>query len=261
MRLAIHGVTGRMGQAVTRIAASEGVTLVGAIASPGSAGLGRDAGEIAGAGPIGVLVSADAASGLLGADVVIDFSQPAALPHLLKLAMHAKIAVVSGTTRLDATGERLLGEAARVIPVLWAANTSAGVQVLAELVTLAVQKLGLGFDVEIVETHHRAKIDAPSGTALRLRAAVEEARGELTAIGGREGNVGPRKADEISMLAVRGGDVIGDHTLHLLGQGERLELTHRATSRDLFARGALRAARFLHGKPAGRYTMADVLHG
>lgn len=261
MRLAIHGVTGRMGQAVTRIAASEGVSIVGAIASPGSAGLGRDAGEIAGAGPVGVVVSADAGSGLLGADVVIDFSQPAALPHLLKLAMHQKIAVVSGTTRLDATGERLLDEAAKIVPVLWAANTSLGVQVLAELVTLAVQKLGLGFDVEIVETHHRAKIDSPSGTADRLRAAVEEARGELTRIAGREGNVGPRKQDEIAMLAMRGGDVIGDHTIHLLGQGERLELTHRATNRDLFARGALRAARFLHGKPPGRYTMADVLHG
>jgi 4-hydroxy-tetrahydrodipicolinate reductase len=261
MRLAIHGVTGRMGQAVTRIAASEGVSIVGAIASPGSAGLGRDAGEIAGAGQVGVLVSADAGSGLLGADVVIDFSQPAALPHLLKLATHHKIAVVSGTTRLDAMSERLLDQAAKIVPVLWAANTSLGVQVLAELVTLAVQKLGLGFDVEIVETHHRAKIDSPSGTAERLRAAVEEARGELTRVPGREGNVGPRKSDEIGVLAVRGGDVIGDHTIHLLGQGERLELTHRATNRDLFARGALRAARFLHGKPAGRYTMADVLHG
>jgi 4-hydroxy-tetrahydrodipicolinate reductase len=260
MRLAIHGVTGRMGQAVTRIAASEGVSIVGAIASSGSAGLGRDAGEIAGAGAVGTLVTADAGSGLLGADVVIDFSQPAALPQLLKLAMHKKIAVVSGTTRLDATGERLLDEAAKIVPVLWAANTSLGVQVLAELVTLAVQKLGLGFDVEIVETHHRAKIDAPSGTAERLRLAVEEARGELLGVPGREGNVGPRKADEIGMLAVRGGDVIGDHTIHLLGPGERLELTHRATNRDLFARGALRAARFLHGKPAGRYTMADILH-
>ncbi|MEP7119341.1 MAG: 4-hydroxy-tetrahydrodipicolinate reductase [Byssovorax sp.] len=261
MRLAIHGVTGRMGQAVTRIAASEGVSIVGAIASSGSAGLGRDAGEIAGAGAVGTLVTADAGSGLLGADVVIDFSQPAALPHLLKLAMHKKIAVVSGTTRLDATGERLLDEAAKIVPVLWAANTSLGVQVLAELVTLAVQKLGLGFDVEIVETHHRAKIDAPSGTAERLRLAVEEARGELHRVAGREGNVGPRKADEIGVLAVRGGDVIGDHTIHLLGHGERLELTHRATNRDLFARGALRAARFLHGKPAGRYTMADLLKG
>ena len=261
MRLAIHGVTGRMGQAVTRIAASEGVSIVGAIASSGSAGLGRDAGEIAGAGAVGTLVTADVGSGLLGADVVIDFSQPAALPHLLKLAMHKKIAVVSGTTRLDATGERLLDEAAKIVPVLWAANTSLGVQVLAELVTLAVQKLGLGFDVEIVETHHRAKIDAPSGTAERLRLAVEEARGELVRVAGREGNVGPRKADEIGVFALRGGDVIGDHTIHLLGHGERLELTHRATNRDLFARGALRAARFLHGKPAGRYTMADLLKG
>ena len=260
MRLAIHGVTGRMGQAVTRIAASEGVSIVGAIASSGSAGLGRDAGEIAGAGAVGTLVTADAGSGLLGADVVIDFSQPSALPHLLKLAMHKKIAVVSGTTRLDATGERLLDEAAKIVPVLWAANTSLGVQVLAELVTLAVQKLGLGFDVEIVETHHRAKIDAPSGTAERLRLAVEEARGELQRVPGREGNVGPRKPDEIGVFAVRGGDVIGDHTIHLLGPGERLELTHRATNRDLFARGALRAARFLHGKPPGRYTMADLLH-
>ena len=261
MRLAIHGVTGRMGQAVTRIAASEGVSIVGAIASSGSAGLGRDAGEIAGAGAVGTLVTADAGSGLLGADVVIDFSQPTALPHLLKLAMHKKIAVVSGTTPLDATGERLLDEAAKIVPVLWAANTSLGVQVLAELVTLAVQKLGLGFDVEIVETHHRAKIDAPSGTAERLRLAVEEARGELRRVPGREGNVGPRRADEIGVFAVRGGDVIGDHTIHLLGPGERLELTHRATNRDLFARGALRAARFLHGKPPGRYTMADLLHG
>ena len=261
MRLAIHGVTGRLGQAVTRIAASEGVSIVGAIASSGSAGLGRDAGEIAGAGAVGTLVTADAGSGLLGADVVIDFSQPAALPHLLKLAMHKKIAVVSGTTRLDATGERLLDEAAKIVPVLWAANTSLGVQVLAELVTLAVQKLGLGFDVEIVETHHRAKIDAPSGTAERLRLAVEEARGELHRVAGREGNVGPRKADEIGVFAMRGGDVIGDHTIHLLGHGERLELTHRATNRDLFARGALRAARFLHGKSAGRYTMADLLRG
>ena len=259
MRLAIHGVTGRMGQAVTRIAASEGVSIVGAIASSGSAGLGRDAGEIAGAGAVGTIVTADAASGLLGADVVIDFSKAAALPHLLKLAMHQRVAVVSGTTRLDATGERLLDEAAKIVPVLWAANTSLGVQVLAELVTLAVQKLGLGFDVEIVETHHRAKIDAPSGTAERLRLAVEEARGELHRVAGREGNVGPRKPDEIGVLALRGGDVIGDHTIHLLGHGERLELTHRATNRDLFARGALRAARFLHGKPAGRYTMADLL--
>lgn len=261
MKIAVHGVTGRMGQCVVRLAAAEGASIVGAIASPGSVSLGRDVGELAGIGHLGVAVSADAASGLLGADVVIDFSRAEALPHLLQLALRAKVAVVSGTTRLDAPGERLLDEVAKVVPVLWAPNTSVGVQVLAELVTLAVQKLGLGFDVEIVETHHRAKIDAPSGTAERLRRAVEEARGELSRVHGREGNVGPRGAEEIGVFAVRGGDVIGDHTVHLLGPGERIELTHRATSRDLFARGALRAARFITGKPAGRYTMADVLRG
>ncbi|MEO7329150.1 MAG: 4-hydroxy-tetrahydrodipicolinate reductase [Minicystis sp.] len=261
MKIAVHGVTGRMGQCVVRLAAAEGLSIVGAIASPQSAGLGRDAGEIAGAGPLGVEISADTAAGLLGADVVIDFSSAAALPGLLTRAARARVAVISGTTRLDAVCEQRLHEAARVVPVLWAPNTSVGVQVLADLVRQAVERLGLGFDVEIVETHHRAKVDAPSGTADRLRQAAEEGRAGLRAVNGREGNVGPRKAEEIGVHAVRGGDVIGDHTVHLLGPGERIELTHRATNRDLFARGALRAARFLVGKPAGRYTMADVLRG
>jgi 4-hydroxy-tetrahydrodipicolinate reductase len=259
VRIAVHGASGRMGQSVIRLAASEGASLVGAVVSPGSRALGRDAGEVAGAGVAGVEVTADTASGLLGADVVIDFSTAAALPRLLQLAARGKVAVVSGTTRLDAAGERLLDEAAKVVPVLWAPNTSVGVQVLAELVTLAARQLGLGFDVEIVEAHHRAKVDAPSGTAERLRQAVTEARPELHAVHGREGNVGPRASGEIAVLALRGGDVIGDHTVHFFGQGERLELTHRATSRDLFARGALRAARFVRGLPAGRYTMADVI--
>lgn len=261
MRVTIHGASGRMGQAVARLAAAEGAEIVGAVVSPHSKAIGRDVGELCGAGVLGVEVSADTASSLLGADAVIDFSTAAALPHLLQLAARHRVAVVSGTTRLDATCERLLDEAAKVAPVLWAPNTSVGVQVLAELVTLAAEKLGLGFDVEIVEAHHRAKVDAPSGTAERLRKAVEEARAELRPVYGREGNAGPRKAEEIAVLAMRGGDVIGDHHVHFLGQGERLELTHRATSRDLFARGALRAARFLAGKAPGRYTMADVIHG
>ncbi len=261
VRIAVHGAAGRMGQSIIRLAASEGASLVGAIVPPHSSVLGRDAGEVAGAGVAGVELTADTASGLLGADVVIDFSTAAALPHLLQLAARARVAVVSGTTRLDATCERLLDEAAKVVPVLWAPNTSVGVQVLAELVTRAAQQLGLDFDVEIVETHHRAKIDSPSGTAERLRHAVTEARTDLRAVHGREGNVGPRSAGEIGVLAVRGGDVIGDHTVHFLGPGERIELTHRATSRDLFARGALRAARFVQGSPPGRYAMADVIRG
>jgi 4-hydroxy-tetrahydrodipicolinate reductase len=262
MKIAVHGASGRMGQSVIRLAAAQGATLVGAAVSPHSKVLGRDAGEVAGAGVAGVEITADVGSALLGADVVVDFSTAASVPHLLQLAARARVAVVSGTTRLDATGERLLDETAKVVPVLWAPNTSVGVQVLAELCALAAHKLGLGFDVEIVEAHHRAKVDAPSGTAERLRHAVEEARRDLLRpVYGREGNAGPRQADEIGMLALRGGDVIGDHTVHFLGQGERLELTHRATNRDLFARGALQAARFVLGKPPGRYAMVDVIRG
>jgi 4-hydroxy-tetrahydrodipicolinate reductase len=263
MKIAIHGASGRMGLCVARLASSEGATIAGAIVSPRSGGDGRDIGEVAGIGTVGVAMSADTGGGLLGADVVIDFSTAAAVPGLLQLAMRAGVAVVSGTTRLDAKCERLLDEAARAIPVLWSPNTSIGVHVLAELAAYAARHLGPGFDIEIVETHHRAKVDAPSGTATRLAEAIRDARSDLEpvpiSIYGREGNVGPRRAGEIGVFAVRGGDVIGDHTVHLLGPGERIELTHRATSRDLFARGALRAARFLKGKPPGRYTMADVL--
>ena len=260
MKIAVHGATGRMGQCVLRLAASEGATVVGAAISPHSVSEGRDAGEVAGIGTIGVALSPDTASSLLGADVVIDFSTAAAVPSLLHTAMRARVPVVSGTTRLDATCERLLSDAARVIPVLWSPNTSIGVHVLAAIAAYAARHLGPGFDVEIVETHHRAKVDAPSGTATRLADAIREARADLDPVFGREGNVGPRAPSEIGVFAVRGGDVIGDHTVHLLGPGERIELTHRATSRDLFARGALRAARFLAGKPPGRYSMADVLN-
>lgn len=259
MKIAISGATGRMGLCVARLAAGEGVSIVGAIASSQSTGLGRDLGDLAGVGPLGVFVSEDAGSALLGADVVIDFSTPAALSRLLPLAKRASVAVVSGTTRLDVDTEKKLDDAASAVPVLWAPNTSLGVQVLAEIVAEAVARLGPGFDVEIVETHHKAKVDSPSGTAMRLVEAARKAREGMQAVMGREGNVGPRKAEEIGVFAVRGGDVIGDHTVHLLGHGERLELSHRATSRDLFAKGALRAARFVKGRSPGRYSMRDVV--
>jgi 4-hydroxy-tetrahydrodipicolinate reductase len=259
MRVAISGATGRMGQSITRIAMQEGVTIVGAIASSRSQYLGKDVGDVAGAGHAGVAIGDDVGAGLLGADVVIDFSRPEGLSRVLGAARRAGIAVVSGTTRLDAAVDKQLSDAAVAIPVLWAPNTSLGVQVLAELVAEAVRRLGPGFDIEVVETHHKGKVDSPSGTAVRLADAARDARRGLRAVHGREGNVGPRAEDEIGIFAVRGGDVIGDHSVHLLGLGERIELTHRATNRDLFARGALRAARFLVGKPAGRYSMADVL--
>jgi 4-hydroxy-tetrahydrodipicolinate reductase len=261
MRLAVFGVTGRMGLAVVRLAHAGGVELVGGVCGSEDPGAGRDLGELAGIGPLGVVSTPDAASGLLGSDVVIDFSTASAVATLYAVAARQGVGIVSGTTNLDDAGKRALERAAEAVPVLWAPNMSLGVQVLAELVQRAVQRLGVAFDVEIVETHHRKKIDAPSGTAKRLAEAARAGRGELKPLHGREGVVGARTQEEMAVLALRGGDVIGDHTVHLFGMGERLELTHRATNRDLFATGALAAAKFLVGKAPGRYTIADVLGG
>ena len=152
--------------------------------------------------------------------------------------------------------QRAIDQAAEKVAVLWASNMSLGVQVLAELAKQATRMLP-GFDLEIVEVHHKLKADAPSGTALSLLGAIQEVR-EARAVTGRQGRPGARMEDEVGVMAVRGGDVIGDHSIHFLGPGERLELTHRATNRDLFARGALRAARIVGGLPKGRYTMADI---
>lgn len=259
LAIAVSGAAGRMGQAVVRLAAADpGLRIVGAIDQQGSPALGRDVGDVAGAGTLGVAISGDVASALLGAEVLVDFSVVDAVPALARQAARAKVALVSGTTGLTPEGNAALDEAAKSVPVLWSPNMSVGVHVLAELVKRAVKALGPGYDVEIVETHHRHKVDAPSGTAKRLFEAVAEAR-EARAVHGREGRPGARFDDEVAMLALRGGDVIGDHTVHLLGTGERLELTHRATSRDLFARGALVAAKAIAGKAARRYTMADVV--
>ncbi len=260
MKLAIFGVSGRMGLAIARLAHEDpAVQIVGGVCGPDDPALGRDIGEIAGVGTLGVVVSPDVGSGLLGADVVIDFSTATVAPQLYALAARQRVAIVSGTTNLDEAGQRALSKASELVPTLWSANMSIGVQVLAELVEHAIRRLGVDFDVEITEVHHRKKIDAPSGTAKRLADAARAARPQLTDVHGRSGQVGARPRDEIGVFGLRGGDVIGDHTVFLFGSGERLELSHRASNRDLFARGALRAAAFLSGKPAGRYTIADVL--
>lgn len=257
LKLAVVGVGGRMGRAVVRVALEAGHRIVGAVDREGSTSLGRDAGDLAGATHAGAEVSSDLPAGLLGADCVIDFSTADTVAHAVAAAARAKVAFVSGTTGLGPEAERALEEAAKRVPVLWSPNMSVGVHVLAEIVKAAVRALP-GYDVEIVEAHHRLKVDAPSGTAKRLFEAVQEVR-EARAISGREGKPGARMDDEVAVLAMRGGDVIGDHTVHLLGQGERLELTHRATSRELFARGAVRAAEAIAKRPPGRYTMADVV--
>lgn len=262
MKLALHGATGRMGRTIARLGVEAGdVQVVGAVSHPEDPDQGKDFGEVCGLGNLGVAVSPDAASSLLGAEAAIDFSLPPALPGFLHAARAARVGAVIGTTGLSAQDIQLIDSAAREIPVVWAQNMSLGVQVLAELVEQALRRLGSDFDAEIIEVHHRRKVDSPSGTAKRLLEAVHAARPEANALYGRDGQVGARTRNETAVLAVRGGDVIGDHTVMLLGSGERIELTHRATNRDLFAQGALRAARWVVGKPAGRYTIKDVLGG
>lgn len=261
MKVALHGATGRMGQALVRlIHQAPDLELVGAVCAPDDPALHQDVGLIAGVGPVGVVASADVGSALLGAEVVIDFSSVKAVPGLIAQAVRQSLPAVICTTGIDANLQETLKKAASTIPLLWAANTSLGVQVLAELVEQAIRRLGAGYDVEIVEVHHRKKVDSPSGTAKRLGEAVKAARPDSRELYGREGIVGARSDDEVAIFGVRGGDVVGDHTVHLLGPGERLELTHRATSRELFAHGALPAARFLVKQPPGRlYVIADVL--
>src|SRR5262249_14094745 len=199
---------------------------------------GSDVGEVAGIGHLGVSVTADHAVGLLGADVVIDFSMASAIETLARAVKRARVALVSGTTGIDSSGAAALSDAAEVAPVLWAPNMSLGIEAVARMARMAIAALGDDYDIEIVETHHRQKIDAPSGTALRLAEAVREARPDLLLRHGREGTHGGRKKTELMVVALRGGDVIGDHTIHLMGPSERIEITHRATHRDLFARGA-----------------------
>lgn len=236
-RLAVLGASGRMGQAVLCLASELDFEVVAQVSA------GEDLASIARS----------------KAEVVIDFSSPDATRALSKIAADAGAAIVSGTTGLDDKTLRELDAASTKVPIFWAPNMSIGVHVLGVLVARATEMLGPEFDIEIIEAHHRRKVDAPSGTALRLAEIAESARGgAVELVHGRSGKPGARAASEIGMHAMRGGDVIGDHHVHLLGEGERIELVHRASNRDLFARGALRAARFVVGKPPGRYAMSDL---
>ena len=259
-KVALHGATGRMGRTIARICLdSPAFELVGAAARSDDPALDHDMGILVGLPNAGVAVGADVSGALLGADVAIDFSLAPAVEGFVAAAVAQGVAIVSGTTGLDERQLASLERASKTVPVLWARNMSLGVQVLAELVTEAVRKLGPGYDVEVVEVHHHHKVDCPSGTALRLADAARQARPELEDTCSRVGQVGARKANELGVFGLRGGDVIGDHTVHLMGLGERLELTHRATSREVFAHGAVRAAAWIKGKPPGMYTIADVV--
>ncbi len=262
-RLAITGAGGRMGRTLIElIHGADGLTLGAAFERPDSSLLGVDAGELVGLGQIGVPVAADLAAAADRFDVLVDFSIPEATLALLPVLVQAGKKLVIGTTGFDAAGEAAIQAAAEEIAVLKAPNMSVGVNVVFKLIEIAASVLGDDVDVEVIEAHHRHKIDAPSGTAVRMGEILARALGrdlEKDAIYGREGTTGPRERSTIGFATVRGGDIVGDHTVLYAGAGERIEITHRAQSRANFAQGALRAARFLADKPNGLFDMQDVL--
>ena len=263
MRLVIAGAGGRMGRTLIHaIAATKGVTLVGAAEAADSAVIGRDAGELAGLGPNGVKVVSDVAPLLQGADGLIEFTIPAATLLLAELTAAAGIVHIIGTTGHSAEEEAVIAKAASRATIVKSGNMSLGVNLLAALVKRVAQTLDENYDIEILEMHHNRKIDAPSGTALMLGRAAAAGRGlNLAAhsVRGRDGMTGPRRAVDIGFASLRGGTVVGDHTVIFAGPAERLELTHRAEDRMIFARGALHAALWARGQKPGLYSMADVL--
>jgi len=260
-KVAVYGVGGRMGRTVVQVIhETDGLRVVVGVDGAASPMLGRDVGVLAGLEPMDVPVVADV-DAIAGADVVIDFSLPAALPALFEACAAHSVPLVLATTGLEQAHRDALAQLAREVPVVAAPNYSTGVSVLFHLAARAAALLP-GFDAEIVEMHHHHKVDAPSGTALGLAESVAGARGQAldkVANFGREGLVGARPEGEIGVTTLRGGDVVGDHTLILAGPSERLEISHRAGSRALFARGAVRAAGWLVGKAPGMYGMDAVL--
>ncbi len=257
-KVAIVGATGRMGKALLENAEDAGCEVVAAIVRPGSSRLGEAL------GPAGVRATDDLAEVVSGCDVVIDVSSPAACVEAARVAASAGVAFVSGTTGLDADELSALERAASETALLHAANFSVGVNVLARLVELASRATGEAWDLEVFEAHHKHKVDAPSGTALMLGRAAATGRGvdlEDVADWARHGATGPRERGAIGFQVLRGGDIVGEHTVFVCGEGERIELGHRATDRGIFARGALRAARWLATRPPGTYSMGDVLFG
>ncbi|MDB5364513.1 MAG: dapB [Rhodospirillales bacterium] len=263
IRIAVLGAGGRMGRALIRtIEATEGAVLVGACDRAGGEAIGQDAGTLAGARATGVKIVADLRNAFAEADVAIDFTAPDALAAHVAGARETKAALVIGTTGLQAEHETALKQFAEQHAVVRSANYSVGVTVLRALVRRAASILGPDYDAEIVEMHHRMKVDAPSGTALALGRAVADGRGvdlEKAWVKQRDGHTGARESGTIGFATLRGGDLAGDHTVYFAGPGERLELGHRATSRDVFATGAVRAALWTVNKKPGLYDMDDVL--
>lgn len=264
MNVAVVGAAGRMGaRLIHAVLEAEGLTLSGAIERPGHPQIGMDAGLIAGVGELGINISEDLASTMARADVLIDFTFPDVTLQNLAICAELKKMVVSGSTGFTPE-QRAQAEAyARQIPVVLAPNMSVGVNACFKLLKEAAGILGDDFDVEVVELHHNKKKDSPSGTAVRMGEVVAEALGRdynQVANYHREGMCGERSKDEIGMQTVRGGDIVGEHTVYFIGMGERIEISHRAMSRDMFARGAARACQWIADKAPGLYDMQDVLN-
>jgi 4-hydroxy-tetrahydrodipicolinate reductase len=263
MRLIVAGAGGRMGRTLIHaIAAAQGVTLAGAVDAPGSAVLGRDAGELAGLGKNGVVVGAEIEPLLEDAEGLLDFSAPAATLAFAEIAARRALVHVIGTTGLTGENEKLIAEAARRAIIVKSGNMSMGVNLLAAVVKRMATVLDEEFDIEILEMHHNKKVDAPSGTALMFGRAAAEGRGVDLAqrsVRQRDGHTGARCPGDIGFASLRGGTAAGDHTVIFAGPAERVELVHRAEDRGIFARGAIRAALWARGRSPGLYSMADVL--
>jgi 4-hydroxy-tetrahydrodipicolinate reductase len=262
MKVGIAGSTGRMGRALLdAVFSDKEAQLAAALEQPGHAALGKDAGEFVGS-PCRVLVSADVDAALADCDVLIDFTRPEATRHHIDVCVRRGVRMVIGTTGFDPEQKAIIAEAARAIPIVFAPNMSVATNLVFKLAEVSARVLGDGYDVEIIEAHHRHKVDAPSGTALHIGQILAKALGrdlDQCAVYDRKGITGERNASAIGFATVRGGDIVGEHTVLFAGTGERVEVTVRATSRATYAQGAVRAARFLMEKKAGLFDMQDVL--
>jgi 4-hydroxy-tetrahydrodipicolinate reductase len=263
MKIAVMGAAGRMGRELIRaIVAEPGCSISGATETAGSSVLGKDIGELAGLEHIGLAVTSDAAAVIAASDAIVDFTVPKASVEFARLAASAGTAAIIGTTGFDASAEAAIAEAAKQTAIVKAGNMSLGVNLLQALTRQAAAALGNDFDIEIVEMHHRRKVDAPSGTALMLGEAAAAGRKiglDNHAVRVRDGHTGPRRTGDIGFATLRGGSVVGDHTVIFAGEGERIELIHRAADRGIFARGAVKAALWAKGRAPGLYDMSNVL--
>lgn len=262
-RIAVMGAAGRMGKTlIEAVSQAEGATLSAAIDRADSSLIGADAGELVGLGKIGVTLAGDLAAVVDDFDVLIDFTHPSVTLKNLEVCRQAGKAMVIGTTGFTVEEKQQLSEATKQIPIVFAANFSVGVNLCLKLLDTAARVLGDDVDIEIIEAHHRHKVDAPSGTALRMGEVVADALGrdlQKVAVYGREGQTGARERETIGFATVRAGDVVGDHTVLFAADGERVEITHKASSRMTFAKGAVRSALWLQGRDAALYDMQDVL--